>query len=232
MLKFLVFMSRKAEVPLDVFKRHYEMIHAPLSLEQMGFAGYSRNYVIETLGMPRPEFDVMTSFWYRDEEHMRRTLDGLKSNLRYLGEDGDLFIDRPKTWSFVVEERWSDLPGAASGAVKFIALLKRKADTSREAFIDHYESVHAPLIMRLSKGLEQYRRNFTVPVPGAPEPAFDSVTELWYRDMDAYKASLAVWASEDGKAIRSDEASFLDRQKTVSFLADECVSVAPSRAKR
>ena len=229
MVKFMVFMSRRADVSLEVFKRHYEEIHAPLSLQHMTFPGYVRNHVVEMPGMPRPDFDVVTAFWYKDEAHLRRTLDLLKSDLRFLGEDGDLFIDRSKTWNVAVEERYSDLPGSSPGMVKFMALLKRKAGLSREEFIDHYEAVHAPLILRLSTGVEQYARNFTLPGRDGAEPPYDSVTELWYRDRDALRASMATWRSEAGNAIREDEEKLLDRERIVAFLADERVSIAQHR---
>ena len=108
--------------------------------------------------------------------------------------------------------------------VKAIALIKRKSGLSREEFVEHYEEVHAPLILRLLTTVKRYARNHIIVPAGAEEPEFDCVTELWYDDMEGYKAMGEFWSSEAGKAIRDDEDSFLDRSKLQFFLVEEKVS--------
>jgi len=108
--------------------------------------------------------------------------------------------------------------------VKAIALIKRKSGLSREDFRQHYEEVHAPLILKHSVGLKKYVRNHIIVPVGAEEPDFDCITELWYDSVGDYKASIAVWSTKAGQVIRNDEDSFLDRSKLAFFLVEEKVS--------
>ena len=108
--------------------------------------------------------------------------------------------------------------------VKAVALIKRKPGLSREEFARHYEEVHAPLILKHSPTLKRYVRNHVIVPAGAEEPEYDCVTELWYDNMDGYKATIDFWLSEAGKVIRDDEDSFLDRSKLAFFLVEEHVS--------
>jgi len=117
-----------------------------------------------------------------------------------------------------------------SGGAKSIALLRRRADLSRDAFIDYYERHHAPLILSLIPGIVDYRRNYGLfegafIFPGAAPIDFDVVTELWFADRAAYDAAMSVATREDVAArIAADEENFLDRSATRMFLVEERVS--------
>jgi uncharacterized protein (TIGR02118 family) len=110
---------------------------------------------------------------------------------------------------------------------KSIALLRRRADLSREAFIAYYEERHAPLIRSLLPGIIDYRRNFTnfdtaYVSEGAAPFDFDVVTELWFTDHAAYDAAMTIATRADiAQRIAEDEANFLDRTGTRMFLVDE-----------
>lgn len=114
---------------------------------------------------------------------------------------------------------------------KAIALLKRRADLEPQAFIDYYETRHAPLILSLLPGIIEYRRNYAdfagaFASPGAAPFDFDVVTELWFADRAAYDRAMAVAARPDIAArIAEDEAHFLDREKTRMFLVEERASI-------
>jgi uncharacterized protein (TIGR02118 family) len=113
---------------------------------------------------------------------------------------------------------------------KSIALLKRRSDLSREAFIDYYESRHVPLIRSLLPEICGYRRNFIEDEgafinAGAAARDFDVITELWYPDRGAYEAAMARYAlPEVAGAIAADEENFLDRSTTRMFVVDERIS--------
>jgi hypothetical protein len=107
---------------------------------------------------------------------------------------------------------------------KVIALIARKPGLSRGEFMSYYESNHAPLARRVYPQIVQYRRNFVeltgaIMAPGLPDPDFDSVTELWYRDTPAIAEMLAD--QEAGKVIDTDERNFLDQSMTRFFTVDE-----------
>ena len=80
--------------------------------------------------------------------------------------------------------------------IKCIALLRKRADLSREDFIAYYETRHAPLVLSLLPGIVEYRRSFVQ--PGGAVPAadgspidFDVVTEIWLPDAEAHQRFLA-----------------------------------------
>lgn len=114
--------------------------------------------------------------------------------------------------------------------VKSIALLRRRADISREAFIDYYETRHVPLILSLLPGIEQYHRSFpdfegAYVNDGAAPFDFDVVTELWFTDRATYDRAMAKVADpEIGARIAADEENFLDRTGTRMFLVEEKIS--------
>src|SRR5262249_37350807 len=102
---------------------------------------------------------------------------------------------------------------------------KRKRGITHQAFRDHYETVHAPLARRvLGDWLVGYTRNYLAPVPGRPEPLFDCVTELCYRDRAALEASVAWARSEEGQVLARDEENFMDRASMASSVADSVSS--------
>ena len=113
--------------------------------------------------------------------------------------------------------------------LKLVALISAKPDISREAFIDHYESTHAPLVKRLLPMIAEYRRSFvnldarsgTQPLP----LGFDVLTELWFENQEALEA---FWKRlrdpEVISQIRADETHFLISDRTQLFQVDEYTS--------
>jgi len=99
-----------------------------------------------------------------------------------------------------------------------IALIARKAGTSRDAFRDHYEDVHAPLALPLlGDGLRHYVRNHVREVLAGRGANFDVLSEFGYagsRDLEEVGEMLA---SERGKVILDDEQSFMDKASNTYF---------------
>ena len=119
--------------------------------------------------------------------------------------------------------------------VKVITLIKRKPGLSREEFIKHYEEVHAPLGLKHFPTFRRYARNYVITPPGAEEPDFDCITEIWYDDMDGARAvtnalggyqdnGLGGYETEIGRVFREDEEQFMNRSNRVSFFVEERVS--------
>lgn len=114
-----------------------------------------------------------------------------------------------------------------SGRIKTIALLRRRADLTRAAFIEYYETRHAPLILSLLPGIVEYRRNFCdftnafVFETAAPFD-FDVVTELWFADRAAYERAMEIAASPDiAQRIAADEENLFDRSGSRMFVVEE-----------
>lgn len=108
---------------------------------------------------------------------------------------------------------------------KVIALLRKRADISREAFIDYYESRHAPLILSVFPSIAAYRRNFadfsSAFASDAAPFDFDVVTEIEFADRAGYEEMLALHAEPAiGATIAEDEANFIDRGFTRMFVVE------------
>ena len=110
---------------------------------------------------------------------------------------------------------------------KCIALLRRRPDISREAFIDYYETRHSVLIRKLLPGIADYRRNYVdldgaFLFPGAQPIDFDVVTELRFADRAAYELFAATAAQSDiARQIAEDEDNLFDRSATRMFVVEE-----------
>lgn len=110
---------------------------------------------------------------------------------------------------------------------KCIALLRRRPDLSREAFIAYYETQHSVLIRRLLPGIVDYRRNYVdrggaFVFPGAQPMDFDVVTELRFADRVAYDRFTARSAEPDiARQIAEDEENLFDRSATRMFVVEE-----------
>lgn len=111
--------------------------------------------------------------------------------------------------------------------VKEMVLVKRKTGVSREEFVRKYEDELAPLILRLCPTIKKYLRNYVLtPLtpPGPEVPGFDCITEVWYEDMEAFKAFAQFAMSEAGRVIFDLEESFFDTSKTVAVLVRQTPS--------
>ena len=102
--------------------------------------------------------------------------------------------------------------------LKLLAFIRAREDLTREAFIDHYENEHVPLVRRLLPMVGEYRRNYIDPnlVPGdGGSFDYDVVTELVFEDQAALDAFWETIRRPDVvAAIREDEAKFLASDHT------------------
>jgi uncharacterized protein (TIGR02118 family) len=106
--------------------------------------------------------------------------------------------------------------------VKVFAFLTRRNGLDTEAFIEHYENKHVPLVLSLAPAPLVYKRNYVVRGDefNREDDAidFDVVTELVFSDRDAYVA----WIEKLGvDAVAADEQTFLDRSRTRAYVIDE-----------
>jgi hypothetical protein len=102
-----------------------------------------------------------------------------------------------------------------------IALLKAREGLTRDEFIDYYENHHVPLILSLAPAPDYYGRNY-LPVPEQRRfPAdFDVMTHMKFPDEAAYRSWLGFVLAE-GSGVAEDEARFLDRSRTRSWIVEE-----------
>lgn len=95
--------------------------------------------------------------------------------------------------------------------VKIISCLKRRPDLTHEAFVEHWNKVHGPVVRELLPGLRRYVQNPTVPVKSRTWE-WDGVAELWFDDVAAVRAA---FSSPGWDRIRQDEENFICEQTWV-----------------
>ena len=105
-----------------------------------------------------------------------------------------------------------------------IALLKARAGLTRAELIDYYENHHVPLILATAPAPDYYARNYLPETDERGFPAdFDVMTHMKFADEAARHAWLARVLAEDS-GVAEDEARFLDRSRTRSWIVEEHTS--------
>jgi len=102
--------------------------------------------------------------------------------------------------------------------VKLIALLAKRRDLERSAFVAWYEEYHVPTILEVMPGIIDYRRNFL------PETTagIDAVTEICFADKASYDAAMAAVCSPAASArIERDQQMLFDPEGIRTSLVDE-----------
>jgi EthD domain len=102
--------------------------------------------------------------------------------------------------------------------IKIIFTMHRKIGTSRDAFIEHYELRHVPLVLSFIPPPTVYRRNY---LQDCSDEAFDVVTEVIHAaKADARHAKVIMSRPEVVAAIRADEYLFIELDSVRSYLVE------------
>lgn len=115
--------------------------------------------------------------------------------------------------------------------VKMVNFFKRRSDLSFEEFRNIYETSHARLGDRVLQGRAiRYVRRYLYPVTDLEtgqvfDGDYDVLTEVWFRDREAFEEAWQYLASPDVIAeIVPDEETLFDRSKSRCHLVEECES--------
>jgi uncharacterized protein (TIGR02118 family) len=107
--------------------------------------------------------------------------------------------------------------------VKLVAFLKRREGMTREAFYEHWEGTHGPLIRstpELARHIVRYEQHRRVPEPSwAGTRGYDGITIQWLESVDAFTAFCAE--PKYAELIEPDEERFLDRDSLVWMITEE-----------
>jgi uncharacterized protein (TIGR02118 family) len=118
--------------------------------------------------------------------------------------------------------------------LKFVMVIRRRADVTPEEFHRYWLEEHGPLARRLLEplNLRRYVQVHTLDTPlngliaasrGTTE-AFDGIAELWF---DSLEALLTAFNTEEGAranaALVEDEAKFIDLSRSSTFVTKEHV---------
>jgi EthD domain len=105
--------------------------------------------------------------------------------------------------------------------IKIIMLMKKRADITREEFIDYYDNKHVPFMHKiLSKGAAIHRRNFVIPhvadLGGADNldadtgRDYDVICEVFYENKEAADSVMRDYENpEIARLTELDEANFV-----------------------
>jgi hypothetical protein len=123
--------------------------------------------------------------------------------------------------------------------LKVMLLLKRHPSLSMAEFMERYESVHVPAVLKNATKLRGYERHYLHPGrhvmfgDEVAEPEYDVLTELWYDDMAAFDEQQDWLRSHPDRvaAVIEDEESLFDRSKSRLAFLDERVSELGNRAR-
>ena len=105
---------------------------------------------------------------------------------------------------------------------KIIMCSKRKAGITPEEFSQYWNEKHGPLAAKLMPEVRRYVQNHAVRL-GSGEPRFDGIAEVWFDDMDSLNKFRKWYLSDNAKALKDDEANFVDPKSVFSFVAEERV---------
>jgi uncharacterized protein (TIGR02118 family) len=105
--------------------------------------------------------------------------------------------------------------------LKFMVVVYRRPEMTRENFRRHLEKVHGPLAMKLP-GLRKYVQNYTSDDPKR-QPGWDAIVELWFDDRETMEGA---WASPQGAASDADLTLFADLNRTTWSIVEE-ITVLP-----
>jgi hypothetical protein len=114
--------------------------------------------------------------------------------------------------------------------LKLFVFLARRADLTPQAFRDHYENCHVPLICSMVGPPLVYKRNYLqrgdeLSLDGGKAIGFDVVTELVFASRDAFHTWTGKLAEPGNRErVRADEERFLDHAHYFSSVIEECVT--------
>lgn len=107
---------------------------------------------------------------------------------------------------------------------KLMIFIKRRPDLTLAQFKHHYETAHVPLSLNNLPLMRKHARNYIRPAKGEGEPPFDCVTECWFEDKAAAKATAELIANTLKPLIAADEARFMDRGSITTRIVEEHIT--------
>ncbi len=221
----MCFIKRKPGLSIAAFRDHWLNQHGPLIDSLPDFrrhiVRYEQNCRLDVDYERDREvgFDGVTVQWFESRRDFYAfAMEPTYKDTIYIDEDK--FLDRSGISFLLTEEPDVVIDGAKQrpGAeIKLIAMLQRKADTTREAFRKHWAGRHAsifrdtPELSRYIIGYDQNRR-LDKDYDRDGGGGFDGVTEQWYTSYDAFLKYIAEPAFSS--TVFPDERKFLIPERT------------------
>ena len=105
--------------------------------------------------------------------------------------------------------------------LKFMVVLYRRPDLTRQQFRHHLQEIHGPLAMSLP-GLRKYVQNHVCDDSKRASPGWDAVIELYFEDWQSMEAA---WDSSQGTASDADLPVFADLTRTTWSAVEEIIGL-------
>ncbi|WP_305984725.1 EthD domain-containing protein [Roseibium sp. MMSF_3544] len=116
--------------------------------------------------------------------------------------------------------------------IKLIMCLTRRADLSREQFLDYWLNQHGPFFMENASKMrtKRYLQDHTLDSPlntmmrdsRGMMPEFDGVAEVWFdSEEDLVEAMSSAEGQAFSAALLKDEGNFVDHSRSSAFLVRE-----------
>jgi uncharacterized protein (TIGR02118 family) len=116
------------------------------------------------------------------------------------------------------ERTWG--AGEVSPGVKCVCLVRRKPDTSRAAYSEHWRLRHGPLAVKLQPGFWHYVQNHIVEQLTKGDDDIDGIGELHFRTAEGVHTGM--FASEEAqRLIMEDTERFLDNATSTTVPTKE-----------
>lgn len=191
MLKWIVPVTKKADVDRDTFYEFWRSIHAPHVANLAKPVRYCVTFFECTgsLGgapatgeMP---YDGVAELWFRDFEHFNEAFGEHRGALRGLDGFGDL-IEPTSDALFTTENVIVDAD-PPSDAVKWVAFVKRGAGVERDDLFSAWSDGHSPRVANTIARTDGQCLRYTTSHAnqGAEGGPWDGIASLWYADADA-----------------------------------------------
>ena len=103
--------------------------------------------------------------------------------------------------------------------LKFMVVIYRRPELTREQFRRHLREIHGPLAKNLP-GLRKYIQNIARDDPTRKPPQWDAVVELYFDDWPSMEAA---WRSPEGAASDADLPAFVDMTRTTWSAVEEII---------
>ena len=116
--------------------------------------------------------------------------------------------------------------------IKLVMCLTRRADISREEFMEYWEKKHGPFFMSNADamGAKKYVQSQTIDSPlnegmrasRGMLPEFDGVAEVWFESEEALMEGMGSPEGQKlGELLLEDEKNFIDHSKSSAFIVNE-----------
>lgn len=230
MVKLICFLKRNPALGVQEFHRHWRERHAPIITGTPGIADrivrYEQNHrPLDDYDQPgRADFDGVAIQWFASADDFAAMI-AEPGYWERVAPDEDVLLDRSGLVWILTEAEEPVIPGPdrREGLTKVHTLLRRSAETPREAFHRHWREVHGPLFRdtrELARHVVRYEQNHrtTADYDRPDGPELDGVAIQWFEAPDDFLAMAGEPVLAD--TIGADNERFLDTGALAWLLTD------------